>query len=87
MTRPELIDTDWTLFRADGQWHDIGHGIEVMAYPHMAAGVLYMRAKEPLPRGSGQGQHLAPASYIDQQQEPSEGIGDQAAHTQDDQLS
>lgn len=59
MNEPELIDIDWQLFRADGDWHDIGHGIEVMAYPHMAAGALYMRAKEPLPRGSGQGPDLA----------------------------
>lgn len=43
----EQIMMDLNLFKADGQWHDIGHGIEVMAYMHMVAGTFYMRAKEP----------------------------------------
>lgn len=40
----ELINIDWTLFRADGFWHPIGHGIEVMAHSHMAIGTFYIRA-------------------------------------------
>ena len=89
MSDPELVATDWSLFRADGNWHDIGHGIEVMAYMYMTAGTFYIRAKEPLPRGSEAGEHLAAAaaSYIDQQTEPAQGVSGQANHAQDDQLS
>lgn len=46
MTEPELIHTDWSLFRADGNWYPIGNGIEVMAYPYMMAGTFYIRAAE-----------------------------------------
>lgn len=49
MNEPELIDIDWQLFRADGDWHDIGHGIEVMAYPYMQVGAFYIRAAEKPP--------------------------------------
>lgn len=35
------------LFRANGQWHPIGNGIEVMAHPHMAVGTFYIRAADP----------------------------------------
>lgn len=81
---------DYQLFRADGQWHPLGNGIEVMAHPHMHVGTFYIRAAdtvEPLPRGSGQGPDLASAGYIDQQQKPSESVSGQANHAQDDQLS
>lgn len=62
MTQPELIHADWSLFRADGNWYPIGHGIEIMAYLYMEAGTFYIRAADtvkPLPRGSGQGPDLA----------------------------
>jgi hypothetical protein len=49
MTEPELIHMDYSLFRADGQWHHIGHGIEVRATLDMWAGSFYIRAQEPAP--------------------------------------
>lgn len=61
---------DLNVFKADGQWHDIGHGIETMAYPYMIAGTFYMRAKEPpAPGKPTQGeqsltQHVHPAQQI-----------------------
>jgi hypothetical protein len=46
-TEPELIQIldMGQLFQADGQWHHIGHGIEVMATLDMWAGTFYIRAQ------------------------------------------
>ncbi len=81
MTDPELVTTDWSLFRADGQWHDIGHGIEVMAYLYMVAGTFYIRAKEPLPRGSEAGEQSLASQNVD----PADQIQDEAGGTAEDQ--
>ena len=50
MSEPELVCLDLgQLFQPDGQWHAIGHGIEVMATADMWAGTFYIRAQKPPP--------------------------------------
>jgi len=57
MTQPELVKVELgQFFQADGQWHAVGHGIEVMATPDMWAGTFYIRAQEtPCTREDGAG--------------------------------
>lgn len=56
---------DQTLFRADGQWHSLGHGIEIMATGDMWAGTFWVRTEETPAAGKragGSGSHVAERS-------------------------